>query len=76
MASMPDLDEACQEEDFVFAAMWNGGGLKPFKKKKFITAVIDSTMSAGTDSLTIHRQLSRNEYYINKSKDHRINTLL
>ena len=52
VASMPDLDEACQEEDFVFAAMWNGGGLKPFKKKKFITAVIDSTMGAGTDSLT------------------------
>jgi hypothetical protein len=52
VASMPDLDEACQEEDFVFSAMWNGGGLKPFKKKKFITAVIDSTMGAGTDSLT------------------------
>ena len=50
--SMPYLDEACQEEDFVFSAMWNGGGLKPFKKKKFITAVIDSTMGAGTDSLT------------------------
>jgi len=52
VASMPDLDEACQEEDFVFSTMWNGGGLKPFKKKKFITAVIDSTMGARTDSLT------------------------